>query len=123
MSALFTGSSPRSMGDMDGPVVAKRVYSELFKGDGESLDPDAIPYGFDAAVRDLRENGVHLSQWGTYVHLGTGESGGDVQNLPKAFLAFLSACDTAMGDEKQPDQAVHLASTMLFAGFSVVSVP
>ena len=41
-------------------------------------------------------------------------------NLPKAFLAFLSACETAMGDEKQPDQAVHLAATMLFAGFRSV---
>ncbi|KAJ7489711.1 CHAT domain-containing protein [Mycena galericulata] len=32
-------------------------------------------------------------------------------------LAFLSACETAMGDEKVPDEAIHLAGTMLFAGF------
>lgn len=41
-------------------------------------------------------------------------------NHPSAFLAFLSACETARGDEKQPDQAVHLAATMLFAGFRSV---
>jgi CHAT domain-containing protein len=40
--------------------------------------------------------------------------------LPNALLAFLSACETAKGDEQQPDQAVHLAATMLFAGFKSV---
>ena len=37
-------------------------------------------------------------------------------NLDKAFLAFLSACKTAKGDVSQPEQAIHLAPTMLFAG-------
>jgi CHAT domain-containing protein len=40
--------------------------------------------------------------------------------LPHARLAFLSACETAKGDSNQPDQAVHLAAAMLFAGFSSV---
>jgi CHAT domain-containing protein len=40
--------------------------------------------------------------------------------LPHAFLAFLSACETARGDSSQPDQAVHLAAAMLFAGFRSV---
>ncbi|EUC57640.1 aromatic di-alanine and TPR containing protein [Rhizoctonia solani AG-3 Rhs1AP] len=35
-------------------------------------------------------------------------------------LAFLSACQTAMGDEKLADEAVHLASGMLMAGYSSV---
>ena len=41
-------------------------------------------------------------------------------NLPDAFLAFLSACETARCDEAQTDQAVHLAAAMLFAGFRSV---
>lgn len=41
-------------------------------------------------------------------------------NLPHAFLAFLSACETARMIEDQPDQAVHLAAAMLFAGFKSV---
>jgi CHAT domain-containing protein len=41
-------------------------------------------------------------------------------NLKDAFLAFLSACETAKGDEKQPDQTIHLAATMLFVGFKSV---
>ncbi|KAF7343295.1 CHAT domain-containing protein [Mycena venus] len=32
-------------------------------------------------------------------------------------LAFLSACETAKGDVKTPDEALHLAATLLFAGF------
>lgn len=40
--------------------------------------------------------------------------------LPHAFFAFLSACETAKGDNVQPDQAVHLAAAMLFAGFNSV---
>ncbi|CAE7229967.1 unnamed protein product [Rhizoctonia solani] len=35
-------------------------------------------------------------------------------------LAFLSACQTATGDEKLPDEAVHLASGMLMAGYTSV---
>jgi CHAT domain-containing protein len=38
-------------------------------------------------------------------------------NLPNAVFAFLSACETAKGDQKQPNQAVHLAAAMLFVGF------
>ena len=37
--------------------------------------------------------------------------------LPNAQLAFLSACETAMGNQEQPDEAVHLAAGMLAAGF------
>ncbi|CAE6477967.1 unnamed protein product [Rhizoctonia solani] len=35
-------------------------------------------------------------------------------------LAFLSACQTATGDEKLPDEAVHLASGMLMAGYTSI---
>jgi CHAT domain-containing protein len=38
-------------------------------------------------------------------------------SLPNASLAFLSACQTAKGDENLPDEAIHLASSLLFAGF------
>jgi CHAT domain-containing protein len=37
--------------------------------------------------------------------------------IPSASLAFLSACETAKGDENLPDEAMHLASAMLFAGY------
>jgi hypothetical protein len=37
--------------------------------------------------------------------------------LDKPFFAYLSACETAHGDDEQPDQVMHLAAAMLFAGF------
>jgi CHAT domain-containing protein len=41
-------------------------------------------------------------------------------NLGKAWFAYLSACETAKSDAKQPEQAVHLAAAMLHAGFKSV---
>jgi CHAT domain-containing protein len=41
-------------------------------------------------------------------------------NLPNARLAFLSAFETAQGDMERPDEALHLAATMLYAGFKSV---
>ncbi|KAJ7676620.1 CHAT domain-containing protein [Mycena polygramma] len=35
-------------------------------------------------------------------------------------LAFLSACEAAKGDNSAPDEAMHLAATLLFAGFDTV---
>ena len=38
-------------------------------------------------------------------------------HMPNASLAYLSACETATGDVESPDEALHIAATMLFAGF------
>jgi CHAT domain-containing protein len=43
---------------------------------------------------------------------------GEWKNGPA--LAFLSACETAKGDENVPDEALHLSATLLFAGFGGV---
>jgi CHAT domain-containing protein len=41
-------------------------------------------------------------------------------NLENAFLAFLSACETAKGNQEQPNQTMHLAAAMFFSGFKSV---
>ena len=58
------------MDDSHGPVVAKFIYEELFRDRVEVLDPDAIPYALDLAVRSLRAKGLAASRWAPYVHLG-----------------------------------------------------
>jgi CHAT domain-containing protein len=40
--------------------------------------------------------------------------------LKDGALAFLSACQTAQGDEEMSEQAIHLAACMLFCGFRSV---
>jgi CHAT domain-containing protein len=40
--------------------------------------------------------------------------------LNRPWFAYLSACETAKGDAEQPDQVMHLAAAMLFAGFKHV---
>ena len=39
---------------------------------------------------------------------------------PRGGLAFLSACQTATGDERLSDETIHIAAGMLFAGFAGV---
>ncbi|TFK43081.1 CHAT domain-containing protein [Crucibulum laeve] len=41
-------------------------------------------------------------------------------HMPNASLAFLCACQTAMGAEDLPEEAIHLGATLLFAGFRAV---
>ncbi|KAI0082963.1 hypothetical protein BDY19DRAFT_981531, partial [Irpex rosettiformis] len=41
-------------------------------------------------------------------------------HLPNADLAVLSACQTATGDEKLSEEAVHLAAGMLNIGYKSV---
>jgi CHAT domain-containing protein len=42
------------------------------------------------------------------------------RNLPNAELAFLSACDSAASNLETPDEALHLAASLQFAGFRSV---
>ncbi|KAG1747661.1 CHAT domain-containing protein [Suillus lakei] len=41
-------------------------------------------------------------------------------HLQSPAFAFLSACHTTVGDESSPDEAIHLAAAMQFAGFRSV---
>ncbi|KAG1775509.1 CHAT domain-containing protein [Suillus placidus] len=41
-------------------------------------------------------------------------------DIPHAEFAFLSACHTAVGDEKTPDEVIHLAAGLQFSGFKSV---
>ncbi|KAL5639626.1 hypothetical protein ACGC1H_006288 [Rhizoctonia solani] len=58
---------------------------------------------------------------GFYLHDGTLDlSAINQRSFKNKGLAFLSACETATGDEKLPDEAIHLASGMLMAGYPSV---
>jgi len=38
-------------------------------------------------------------------------------SMPSASLAFLSACETAAANGNLPDESIHIAASLLFAGF------
>ncbi|EIN05926.1 hypothetical protein PUNSTDRAFT_74062 [Punctularia strigosozonata HHB-11173 SS5] len=59
-----------SMEDIDGPTIAKSVYSDIFSNDGEHLDPDEVAYALDEAIQKLRKDHPDPSRWAPYVHLG-----------------------------------------------------
>ncbi|KAG1775660.1 hypothetical protein EV702DRAFT_1199147 [Suillus placidus] len=40
--------------------------------------------------------------------------------IKNALVAFLSACHTTVGDDKSPDESIHLAAAMQFSGFRSV---
>ncbi|KAG1841219.1 CHAT domain-containing protein [Suillus subalutaceus] len=42
------------------------------------------------------------------------------KHIPHAEFAFLSACHTAVGDKKTPDEVIHLAAGLQFSGFKSV---
>jgi hypothetical protein len=58
------------MDDLDGPIIAKKVYEKLFKGEKQYLDPDIVPWAVDEAARELRVQGASPSRWATYIHVG-----------------------------------------------------
>jgi len=66
------------------------------------------------AIQDTREP----LRSGFYLHDGRLELAEIMKTpLPRAQLAFLSACQTSAGDESLSEEAVHLAAGMLTAGY------
>ena len=58
------------MDDVDGPIIAKKVYENIIKNDSEYLDSTAIPYALDDAVQQLRAKSLNSSRWAPYIHFG-----------------------------------------------------
>ncbi|CCO33114.1 hypothetical protein RSOLAG1IB_09089 [Rhizoctonia solani AG-1 IB] len=67
------------------------------------------------------QNAANPTKSGFYLHDGTlNLTDINRRSFKDKGLAFLSACQTAKGDEELPDEAIHLASGMLMAGYSSV---
>ncbi|CAE6418780.1 unnamed protein product [Rhizoctonia solani] len=67
------------------------------------------------------QNVNNATKSGFFLHNGTLDlSAINQRSFKNKGLAFLSACETATGDEKLPDEAIHLASGMLMAGYPSV---
>ncbi|KAF8671149.1 TPR-like protein [Rhizoctonia solani] len=68
-----------------------------------------------------QQNAMDPTKSGFYLHDGTLDLSAITQRSFRGKgLAFLSACQTARGDESLPDEVIHLASGMLMAGYPSV---
>jgi CHAT domain-containing protein len=68
-----------------------------------------------------RQNTFEPTKSAFHIHGGTLDLATITRKVLKhASMAFLSACQTATGDEKLPDEAVHLAAGMIVAGYPTV---
>jgi CHAT domain-containing protein len=121
---------------LDVPSESERVASCAHSHTGAKLSRIEIMSGNtvadEVALGLGRSNIAHLACHGVQDLIQALSSGfclgdrrlsiSDIMELDikDGFLAFLSACETAKGDSKQPDQTVHLVSAMLFAGFENV---
>jgi hypothetical protein len=56
------------MCDEDGPRVAQVFYQKLFEN--EFINVDAIAFALDHAVTELRNSGVPIHRWATFIHMG-----------------------------------------------------
>lgn len=109
---IIAPSMPSIIGDMDTCGAGAQLHAVLAQLPHASIvhlachaeqnDNEPLESGF--CLRDGRLTVASLMQLA----------------LPRAFFAFLGACETAKGDRAQPDQAVHLAAAMLFVGFRSV---
>jgi hypothetical protein len=105
------------------------------KASGHNCSVDLIPKHATVdgvAERMQTAHFVHLACHGTQDEASALESGFYLSNgmlrvsklmhlnLDKAWLAYLSACETAKSDTNQPDQVVYLTAAMLHAGFKSV---
>ncbi|KEP45513.1 aromatic di-alanine and TPR containing protein [Rhizoctonia solani 123E] len=101
----------------------KAEYSQLFDSQAtttavldamEKYDWVHLACHANQNVRDPIQSGFHL-------HNGILDlSAINQRSFKNKGLAFLSACQTATGDENLPDEAIHLASGMLMAGYPSV---
>ncbi|CAE6467379.1 unnamed protein product [Rhizoctonia solani] len=67
------------------------------------------------------QNVSHPTKSGFFLHDGTLDLATiNRRSFKRKGLAFLSACQTATGDDRLADESVHLASGMLMAGYSSV---
>ncbi|CAE6536381.1 unnamed protein product [Rhizoctonia solani] len=113
----------KELGYVKAHIQDKAQYSQL-------IDDQATT----AVVLDAMEqhDWVHLachahqnvsepSRSGFFLHDDTlGLASINRQAFNKKGLAYLAACQTAAGDEKLPDEVIHLASGMLMAGYTSV---
>ncbi|KAG8757257.1 hypothetical protein FRC11_004682, partial [Ceratobasidium sp. 423] len=101
----------------------KAEYSQLVDGQATTTAVlDAMEkHDWVHLVCHAHQNVDDPTKSGFFLHDGTLDLASiNRRSFKNKGLAFLSACQTATGDENLPDEAIHLASGMLMAGYPSV---
>ncbi|KAG8846282.1 hypothetical protein FRB96_002034 [Tulasnella sp. 330] len=119
--------------DATGQVEIGQVKEELRRL--KQLIPNATILEGDEGTREAVLDALKIHKWAHFAchgHQDTVRSNFSLfdgpldlidivrTRLPHAEFAMLSACHSAAGDENTPDEAIHLAGGMQFAGFRSV---
>lgn len=94
--------------------------------DGKHATPTAVLAGMEQhswvhLACHASQNASDPTKSAFHLHNGRLDLGTLTKNaLKNAQFAFLSACETAMGDERLSEEAVHLAAGMMVAGCPAV---
>ncbi|PPR04185.1 hypothetical protein CVT26_003822, partial [Gymnopilus dilepis] len=110
--------------------VPKSVLKTLGVPKGSAIVDSEVPVTVESVASNLSTASiVHFACHGTQDATNPLQSGLQIggerltiarimrESIPNGSLAFLSACETAAGDEKIPDEAMNIASSLLFTGF------
>ena len=58
------------MDDQDGPVIARAIYTSLFKDAEGDLKNFCLATSLDAVVWEMKKCGVPIERWATFIHIG-----------------------------------------------------
>jgi CHAT domain-containing protein len=100
---------------------------------GSLIEDSDMDKPVDAVLRQIpHANVVHFACHGRQINADPLQSGFELSDgrltlshlmrlhIPNGQLAYLSACESAAADENQPDEAVNIATAMLYVGFKSV---
>jgi CHAT domain-containing protein len=122
----------RGLAPLPGTIAELKQIAKITSGirfttlDGDQATPSAVFAGMEQHswvhfACHASQNTAEPTKSAFHLHGGTLDLATITQKpLKNASLAFLSACQTATGDERLSEEAVHLAAGMIMAGYPTV---
>ncbi|KAG9316098.1 hypothetical protein JVU11DRAFT_3772 [Chiua virens] len=88
--------------------------------DSNSVTREHVNVGDETKTDGTNANAKDDSKGSANVSVNTDHANPNADAVADREFAFLSACHTAVGDRTAPDETIHLAAAMQFAGFRSV---
>ncbi|PSR75549.1 hypothetical protein PHLCEN_2v9029 [Hermanssonia centrifuga] len=118
---ISLGGKPESADSVEADHTSTRIQDAI-----EALPQASIVhFACHGTQRDAKDSVFHYASEALSSGFCFKDGTLKIQNflrlgMPRAFFVFLSACESAKGDETQLDESVHMAAAMMFCGFRSV---